>query len=108
MTPIPEVTSSEHLLAAATDNNLKPKEEELFYIQDARSNADGCVLWWRPNGGGYTVDLDDAGKYTRNQAFKGKRETDVPVPCHVAEAITTRVVRLAKLLDVLDKNKDRK
>lgn len=25
---------------------------------------DGCIVWWRANGRGYTTDLNDAGVYT--------------------------------------------
>ena len=35
---------------------------------------DGCMVWWRPDGHGYTYDLDQAGIYT--DADKEKRYPD--------------------------------
>lgn len=64
----------------------------MFYIRDARGDVGNCVLWWCPNGQGYTCELDKAGKYTEQEAF-GRRDTDIPVPCEVAEAAAIRHVR---------------
>ena len=36
----------------------------LFYIQDTRTIIGNCALWWKPEGAGYTCDLEHAGKYT--------------------------------------------
>ncbi len=66
--------------------------EEMFYIRDARVIVGNCALWWCPGGHGYTCELDRAGKFTRAEAF-GKRETDIPVPCAVADAAAIRHVR---------------
>lgn len=68
-------------------------DEKLFYILDTRSSVGNCALWWAPNGQGYVCDLEAAGKYTEVEAF-GKRATDVPVPCEVAEANAVRHVRV--------------
>jgi hypothetical protein len=48
-----------------------------FYIQDRRSFVGNSVVWWRPNGKGYTVDLRDAGVYDEDE-IKGLRSTDIP------------------------------
>jgi hypothetical protein len=62
-----------------------------YYILDARTMVGNCALWWRPEGAGYTCNLDDAGRYTLAEA-ESHRETDVPVRCDVAERIAVRHV----------------
>ncbi len=53
------------------------KAEPLFYIQATRSHVGNSVLWWCPNGEGYTTHIDKAGKYTKAQARKWtQRPTD--------------------------------
>jgi hypothetical protein len=64
----------------------------LYYILDTRTMVGNCALWWKPDGGGYTCNLDEAGFYTEDQ-IRGLRTTDVPVPIHVAEAHTVKHVR---------------
>lgn len=68
-------------------------DEDLFYILDARQIVGNCAMFWCPGGAGYTCELDKAGKYTRAEAF-GKRPTDIPVECAVAEAAAIRHVRV--------------
>lgn len=43
-------------------------EEGLFYIQYVTRFIGNCALFWGPNKGGYTCDLDAAGKYTETEA----------------------------------------
>ena len=50
-----------------------------YYLQDARTFVGNSVSWWRPDGAGYTCDIDDAGVYSGTEA-NGHRETDVPWP----------------------------
>ena len=40
---------------------------ELYYIQ-SRGFCGDCLLWWRDGGHGYTTDLNQAWKVTREQA----------------------------------------
>lgn len=39
------------------------------------------VLWWRPDRSGYTVDVDQAGRYSKAEAesIRGLRGLDFPV-----------------------------
>jgi hypothetical protein len=37
-------------------------KEKLYYIQSGY--VDNAMLWWRPNGKGYTTDIEEAGKFT--------------------------------------------
>ena len=70
--------------------------EPMFYILDTRTVVGNCAMWWCPNGQGYTCDLSKAGLYTREGAFN-QRDTDVPVPRHVAERLVVGHVRLDHL-----------
>ena len=56
-------------------------DDEKFLIMDTRSGADGAILWWGPNRQGYTSNADEAGRYSREDAYKQhrSRSTDVPV-----------------------------
>lgn len=47
--------------------------EELYYIQDTRNYVGNSVLWWRPNGTGYTTNLVEAWRVPAT--WKG-RDTD--------------------------------
>lgn len=53
-----------------------------YYIMDTRSFAGNCVFFWRPNGGGYTCKVDEAGLFSEEEAQRihKNRGTDVPVP----------------------------
>lgn len=42
--------------------------EKLFYIQHTECSVGNCLLFWGPNRGGYTCDLNRAGKYTLDEA----------------------------------------
>jgi hypothetical protein len=75
-------------------------DEPLYYIQDRRTIVGNCVSWWRPNGAGYTTELDEAGLYPASKG-KGLRETDVMVPKEVAERVATRHVRAERLRESL-------
>jgi hypothetical protein len=57
--------------------------EQFYYIQDTRDYVGNSVVWWRPNGNGYTSDLDDAWQvpYAKAMSMNRFRKTDVPWPC---------------------------
>ncbi|TFG63462.1 MAG: hypothetical protein E4H32_04360 [Nitrospirales bacterium] len=67
--------------------------EQLFYIQDSRSYVGNEVVWWRPDGAGYTTDILDAGKYTFEQAKKiCERDSDRAWPCEFVDSNTKVIV----------------
>lgn len=55
--------------------------DDLFLLQDSRSNVGSRAMFWRL-GGGYTSNLDEAEQFTRDAAVKQYecRETDLPWP----------------------------
>lgn len=74
----------------------------LFYIQDTRQIVGNCVLWWAHNGGGYTIDLEQAGLYTEEQVDQilQSRNTDKAWPQEVVQAsVMERHVRMEGLHD---------
>lgn len=43
--------------------------EELYYIHSKeQGTCDGHLVWWAPSRAGYTPDLDQAGKYSKEDA----------------------------------------
>lgn len=63
-------------------NNIKKlNSNDNFYLQDGRSYVGNSVLWHRINGAGYTTDINQAHKYTKEELLKyfskGLRETDI-------------------------------
>lgn len=57
----------------------------LYYLQDARWSAmvGNCPSWWRPDGNGYTTNLDEAARFTFAEAMAQHRcrDTDLPWLC---------------------------
>jgi hypothetical protein len=69
--------------------------EKLFYIQN-KGFVGNCLLWWGPEGKGYTTDLDKAGKYTVAEAIRrcsSRPEQDFYHPVDVVDAQAVRHVR---------------
>jgi hypothetical protein len=66
-------------LAAAFENKRVPPQ---YLILCKQRSAEGCALWWRPNRSGYTVDVYQAGRYSKEEAdsIADIRGEDYPVP----------------------------
>ncbi len=71
-----------------------PAPPTLFYIQDTRQVVGNCPVWWGPNGGGYVTRLDEAGRYTEQEAVSQNRtrDTDIPWPCAEIDALARETV----------------
>lgn len=73
---IPEQPSQNFWDAEYKIPNYAPSKEtwkvtgnqELYYIEAVGKFVGNAMLWWRPDGNGYTANLDEAGKYTREKA----------------------------------------
>ena len=66
----------------------------LYYIQNTGNRGDCCV-WWRPDGQGYTRDLDDAWKVDEAKAksiCRSRPEQDVMRRADEVEALAVRHV----------------
>lgn len=83
-------------LMATIDASLRggSDAQPMFYIQDTRSFVGNCPMWWGPAGKGYVTRLDEAGRYTEQEAIAQNRtrDTDVPWPCDEIDKIARRTV----------------
>jgi len=68
----------------------------LYYIQYAGEPGD-LVLWWKPEGAGYTTDLDAAGVFDEKRIKRLPRPTDIPWPTDVVRKASRVVVLKDKL-----------
>lgn len=75
--------------------------EALYYLQDTRQKVGNCMMFWCPNGGGYTCQLDEAGEYTGAEALDRVRsgDTEKAWPVRFIERAAVRHVR-ADSIDV--------
>lgn len=82
------------LYAAPPAQAVELDPEPMFYIQDTRQFVGNCPVWWGPNGRGYVTRLDEAGRYTEQEAIKQNRtrDTDIPWPCAEIDAIARPTV----------------
>jgi len=75
---------------------------ELYYIQNTRSVVGNSALWWRIDGHGYTCDLSQAWKVTKQKAegiCRDRPEQDVMHKCSVVDALAERHVDVQRLND---------
>ncbi len=68
---------------------------EGYYLYNKRDQSkgfnDGCIVWWRENGSGYTNFLEDAGVFTEEWKRTNGNKDFVYVPvAKVHEAMKTR------------------
>lgn len=96
----PEPATGKDSLTVGGEPNTAPNrltdqaKPHLFYIQDTRQVVGNCPMWWGPNGSGYVTRLDEAGRYTEQEAVHQNRtrETDVPWPCAEIDALARKTV----------------
>jgi len=72
---------------------------ELFYIHNV-STCENCMRFWRVNGGGYTVDLDDAWKVTYEKAksiCQDRPKEDFAYPVALVDSLAERHIDIQAL-----------
>lgn len=75
---------------------------EYFIISLKWSVGENHIVFWRPEAAGYTIDIDQAGRYTQEQLDRDPRYYDdgkntLAVPCAEIEPLACRVVSDSKL-----------
>lgn len=68
----------------------------MYYIQN-RGYCGDCLLWWRANRCGYTLNLAEALKVTAKEAATFKRHEDVPWLVSDIDAIAERHVNSERM-----------
>lgn len=68
--------------------------EQKYVILDTRQIVGNCAMFWRPDGAGYTCDLNDAGLYDKTRS---RRDTDIYVPIEAARLMAVTHVRVEPL-----------
>ena len=74
-------------------------DEELYYIQNT-GYCGNCIKFWRPDGHGYTMNLDDAWKVTKEKAesiCRSRPQEDIPHKASVLDAVAHRHVNIELL-----------
>ena len=75
-----------------------------YYILSLKHTNSEAIMWWRPNDSGYTIYLDEAGKYEHAAViadalyYDNKRET-AAIPCHVADEFAVKIVPSSANMD---------
>lgn len=54
-------------------------DEELYYVQDARSYVGNSMSWWAKGNSGYVCDICKAAVYTKKEAISVTRDRDTDV-----------------------------
>ncbi len=68
--------------------------KEMYYIQDSRSYVGNAMVFWGKNGSSYTCKIEQAGKYSKEEAYKQykSRNTDIPWKASDLEAGIYKIV----------------
>jgi hypothetical protein len=63
----------------------EPEIEGLYFIQDTRTTCGNAVMWWKPDGNGYTSNVNEAWRVPKEKAdqMHRNRSTDVAWPVSV-------------------------
>ena len=70
-------------------------DDDMYYVQDARTYTGNSVVWWAQDSNGYTSNIDLAHKFTKAEIvkdFSKGRDTDIIWPAsHVEKNIKRHV-----------------
>ncbi|MBB1630260.1 Lar family restriction alleviation protein [Cupriavidus sp. UME77] len=70
----------------------------MFYVQDTRQFVGNCVMWWGKNHRGYVSRLNEAGRYTLDEASRiCERDTDRMWPCEQIDVLAHPTVDMQHL-----------
>lgn len=75
---------------------VKPTNEKLYYIQTAGYLGD-AMLWWKPEGRGYTTEIDKAGKFTEEkmrEIINNRPDEDIAWECDYIDNHPEAIVRV--------------
>ncbi len=81
----------EYMEIEAANVELVRAVEPMFYIRNAKSVVGNSILWWCPNGNGYTCDLKKAWKVPESKArdiCRDRPKEDFMIPAKKAETST--------------------
>lgn len=70
--------------------------DNAYFIQAIDKGGD-CAWWWKPNGYGYTVDVDEAGVFLGHEVPKHVTDRDRAWPVDWVRARQTAHVHLSNL-----------
>lgn len=68
--------------------------EQLYYVICTNHSANGSwdILFWRADRCGYTIRLDEAGKYTKDTLPHLSPDAGFGIPCEEVDAVAHRAV----------------
>lgn len=81
--------ANEYAAWLATQTGHEPSVELMFYIQNV-GFCGNSLKWWRPEGKGYTLNIDDAWKVNEAKArsiCQDRPKEDIMRPAEIVDAI---------------------
>lgn len=79
----------------------------MYFIKN-RALSGNSAIWWRAGGQGYTANLDDAGRFTREEAQRITRvrpKEDEMFPVEAVEPLAKRHVSIYELARIKSDSK---
>lgn len=73
--------------------------DELYYIQNT-GYCGNCIIFWRVDGHGYTTNLDEAWKVTREHAeriCRSRPKEDIPLAASLVDSLAERHLNCERL-----------
>ncbi|WP_273206735.1 hypothetical protein [Marinobacter subterrani] len=68
------------------------QDPNLYVLQDSRSYADNQLLFWAKDAAGYTTDLNQAHRFTHEEALEQERQRATDIPHRVGDLLQTTAV----------------
>ena len=86
------------------DERAVVPDDGLYYLQDSRSYVGNCPSWWAKDRAGYTTKLDEAHRFTFDEAMRQHRErsTDIPWPCSEIDSLARLTVDMQCMRRIKD------